>query len=169
MIGLLNTSKHELDEIAAMAKIIWHHHYINIIGEAQVQYMLNKFYNHDALIKQVNEGQVFCFIQDKDKRIGFIAYTLQSDQICFINKYYILPEYQGKSIGSVSLNLLEKTINQNLKTTFKYFKLTVNRQNFKSINFYFKNGFTIESVADFDIGNGYHMNDFIMKKLIKAE
>jgi RimJ/RimL family protein N-acetyltransferase len=43
-------------------------------------------------------------------------------------------------------------------------KLTVNRQNFKSINFYFKNGFKIEKVEDFDIGNGYWMNDFIMVK-----
>ena len=41
-------------------------------------------------------------------------------------------------------------------------RLTVNRQNFKSINFYFKNGFKIEQVADFDIGNGYVMNDFVM-------
>jgi len=40
--------------------------------------------------------------------------------------------------------------------------LTVNRQNFKSINFYFKNRFVIERVADFDIGNGYVMNDFVM-------
>jgi RimJ/RimL family protein N-acetyltransferase len=40
--------------------------------------------------------------------------------------------------------------------------LTVNRKNHKSINFYFKNGFRIEEVKDFDIGNGYKMEDFIM-------
>jgi ribosomal protein S18 acetylase RimI-like enzyme len=44
----------------------------------------------------------------------------------------------------------------------KTIRLTVNRQNFKSINFYFKLGFKIEKVADFDIGNGYFMNDFVM-------
>ena len=79
-----------------------------------------------------------------------------------------MPEFQGKSVGSKCLNLLEVAINQNSKSSFNCFKLTVNRQNFKSINFYFKNGFTIESVADFDIGNGYVMNDFIMKKLIQS-
>ena len=41
-------------------------------------------------------------------------------------------------------------------------RLQVNRQNFKAINFYFKAGFKIEKVADFDIGDGYFMNDFIM-------
>ena len=46
-------------------------------------------------------------------------------------------------------------------------ELTVNRQNYKAINFYFKNGFKIKEVADFDIGNGYFMNDFIMIKQLK--
>ena len=41
-------------------------------------------------------------------------------------------------------------------------RLTVNRKNFKAINFYFKQGFIIEEVKDFDIGNNYEMNDFIM-------
>jgi len=43
-------------------------------------------------------------------------------------------------------------------------RLQVNRKNYKAINFYFKNGFTIESVGDFDIGGGYYMNDFVMIK-----
>ena len=38
----------------------------------------------------------------------------------------------------------------------------VNRMNYKAVNFYFKSGFTIEKVADFDIGDGYFMNDFVM-------
>ncbi|MBK7966419.1 MAG: hypothetical protein IPK10_14825 [Bacteroidetes bacterium] len=40
--------------------------------------------------------------------------------------------------------------------------MTVNRTNLKAINFYFKKGFTIEEVKDFDIGNNYFMNDFVM-------
>jgi ribosomal protein S18 acetylase RimI-like enzyme len=46
-------------------------------------------------------------------------------------------------------------------------RLQVNRQNYKAINFYFRNGFIIESIADFDIGDGYFMNDFIMLKVCK--
>jgi len=41
-------------------------------------------------------------------------------------------------------------------------RLQVNRQNYKAVNFYFKMGFIIESVGDFDIGGGYFMNDFVM-------
>jgi ribosomal protein S18 acetylase RimI-like enzyme len=43
-------------------------------------------------------------------------------------------------------------------------RLQVNRQNYTAINFYFKLGFTIERVADFDIGHGFFMNDFVMLK-----
>ena len=48
----------------------------------------------------------------------------------------------------------------------KRITLTVNRQNYKAINFYFKHGFKIKSVDDFDIGNGFFMNDFVMEKLL---
>lgn len=43
-------------------------------------------------------------------------------------------------------------------------KLTVNRRNIKAINFYFSRGFRIDHAADFDIGSGYFMNDFVMVK-----
>jgi len=49
-----------------------------------------------------------------------------------------------------------------LLTDMRAMRLQVNRQNYKAINFYFKVGFVIERVADFDIGDGYFMNDFVM-------
>ena len=52
--------------------------------------------------------------------------------------------------------------NTEVVASIEKLRLTVNRQNFKSINFYFKNGFKIDHVEDFDIGNGYVMNDFVM-------
>jgi ribosomal protein S18 acetylase RimI-like enzyme len=40
--------------------------------------------------------------------------------------------------------------------------LQVNRNN-KAVEFYKKFGFEIIDEQDFDIGNGYYMNDFIMR------
>jgi ribosomal protein S18 acetylase RimI-like enzyme len=67
-----------------------------------------------------------------------------------------LDKEAGKGIGTEILEELKKIIQP------KKIRLTVNRNNFKSINFYFKNGFRIDSVAQFDIGEGYIMDDFIM-------
>ncbi len=152
---------HELQEIAELAKVIWHDHYTSIIGKEQIEYMLNKFYSEQALKNQLNENQVFRFIYSDDKKIGFIATTNTSPCKCFINKFYILSGQQSQSIGTLVMDKLKTELRQSGCSKMK-FKLTVNRQNFKAINFYFKNGFKIESVADFDIGNGYEMNDFIM-------
>ena len=75
-----------------------------------------------------------------------------------MHKFYIDQQKSNAGIGTNVLNLLIQQINS------KSLTLTVNRQNFKSINFYFKNGFKIKSVEDFDIGNDYEMNDFVMVK-----
>jgi ribosomal protein S18 acetylase RimI-like enzyme len=76
----------------------------------------------------------------------------------FLHKFYIDQQVSNSGIGTKVLNLLIELIKP------KSLTLTVNRQNYKSINFYFKNGFKIDRVEDFDIGNGYHMNDFVMVK-----
>ncbi|MDB5281655.1 MAG: N-acetyltransferase, partial [Bacteroidota bacterium] len=44
----------------------------------------------------------------------------------------------------------------------KSIRLQVNRLNYKAVNFYFKVGFIIEAVGDFNIGADYYMNDFVM-------
>ncbi|MBK6985390.1 MAG: GNAT family N-acetyltransferase [Bacteroidetes bacterium] len=76
-----------------------------------------------------------------------------------MHKFYIDQQKSNAGIGTEVLNLLIQQINP------KSLMLTVNRQNFKSINFYFKNGFKIDRVEDFDIGDGYEMNDFVMVRM----
>jgi ribosomal protein S18 acetylase RimI-like enzyme len=76
----------------------------------------------------------------------------------------LLPDQHRKSVGTAVMQEIENEINITEKVKNYKIKLTVNRQNFKAINFYFKNGFTIESVEDFDIGESYLMNDFVMVK-----
>jgi hypothetical protein len=75
-----------------------------------------------------------------------------------MNKFYIQTKGQNKGAGSEVFKQWEA------KTNPKEVALQVNRRNYKSINFYFKNGFVIKEVADFDIGQGYSMDDFIMVK-----
>ena len=66
---------------------------------------------------------------------------------------------QHKNIGSLLLEAMLSSLPEAIVV-----RLQVNRSNFKAINFYFKKGFVIESAADFDIGNGFFMNDFVMIK-----
>lgn len=161
MLELVKAEQEDLATIAKLAKQIWNIHYPPIIGQAQVDYMLERFYNFDSLKQQQHEGQSFYLIQEKGINIGFLAFSKKDEASYFIHKFYIDSNQQGKGIGEQTFESVKRLFEKCQSTT--KIQLTVNRQNYKAINFYFKLGFKIKSVADFDIENGYQMNDFIME------
>lgn len=158
-VQLSKASVKDISTIAKLAHIVWHQHYPAIINIDQINYMLDVMYSDASLLEQMTKkGHDFYFIQQDGKSIGFISVSKieNTDHGYFIHKFYLDQTLAGKGTGTLAHLALVNLLNAD------QFKLTVNRQNYKSINFYFKNGFKIESVADFDIGNGYVMNDFVM-------
>jgi len=159
MIHITIAQEKDLETVANLAKVIWNHHYVPFIAQEQVDYMLAKIYNHQSLVEQLTEKKhVFYLIKKDDETLGFLSVSSENTTDYFLHKFYIDQQKSNTGIGTEVLNLLIKTINP------KSLILTVNRQNYKSINFYFKNGFKIDRVEDFDIGDGYQMNDFVMLK-----
>lgn len=153
---LIPAGKAEIAEIAALAGKIWNEHYPQIIGQVQVDYMLDKIYNAASLATQMDEGQQFFFIELGGRRCGFLSVSIK-DTGCFIHKFYVDVSEHRKGLGSAAFRALREHFPE-----IREYRLQVNRQNHKAINFYFKMGFVIEKVADFDIGDGYFMNDFVM-------
>ena len=146
-------------QIHALATSIWWKHYPAIIGEEQVKFMLGKMYALDALEHQITTGaQQFFLLLEDEQPVGFISYEEKHNDEGFIHKFYILNDQQRKGLGAAALDLLLAEFSD-----ADTIRLQLNRQNYQAINFYFKNGFIIEEVADFDIGEGYFMNDFILK------
>ncbi|MBK9319647.1 MAG: GNAT family N-acetyltransferase [Bacteroidetes bacterium] len=90
---------------------------------------------------------------------GYLSYSHNGEGAYFLHKLYVDTGYHQKGMGRYLLNEVFDKI-----PTIKTLRLTVNRKNYTAINFYFKMGFIIEEVKDFDIGNGYEMNDFVMLK-----
>ncbi len=141
-----------------LALEIWNTHYVPIIGQQQVDYMLLTLYSENSLLKQMEEGQEFTLIFSDGVAIGYFSLSRKGN-VSFLHKFYIDSRQQSKGLGTeVMKEIISKSIG-----AFSI-ELTVNRKNFKTINFYFKNGFHIKSVEDFDIGEGYFMNDFVMEK-----
>ena len=157
VINLTLVPENEIEKISELAQIIWLKHYPAIIGQDQVNYMLKNIYNTESLLNQIKiKSQQFYFINYNNDIIGFLSVTNENNDCWMLNKFYILENEANKGIGTLILEKLKVIIQP------KKIRLTVNRKNFKSINFYFKNGFKISSVAEFDIGNGFVMDDFIM-------
>lgn len=157
MLVLKPATSNDFAAIEKLAHTIWHKHYIPIVGEAQVTYMLDKMYSYTALQKQCDEGQRFYLVMNVGKESGFISIRSSDNRDFMLHKFYILKENQNKGLGTL---VFKKVIEELYHP--ETIRLTVNRQNYKSINFYFKLGFKIEKVEDFDIGNNYFMNDFVM-------
>lgn len=147
--------------IAQLADCIWKEHYISIITIDQIEYMLKKMYSKESILQQISEGQNYTLVMDGEEAIGYISLSTKNEKNYFLHKLYVQTNKQGKGIGSMVMNYILKT-NPELENI----ELTVNRKNYKAINFYFKNGFSINRVEDFDIGNGYFMNDFVMIKTV---
>ena len=159
-ITLRKLKVEELRELSAMAYIIWRQHYPGVIGPEQTTYMLKKIYSVEALQQKYEEkGETFYWICNSADKCGYLSVTPETEGILFLNKMYVMPENRKKGIGSSLFSLVE-----DIYPWFSQLRLTVNRRNVNAINFYFKNGFVIDHAEDFDIGEGFFMNDFVMKR-----
>lgn len=151
----------DISVIAGLADRIWRKHYPDIITVEQIEYMLKNMYSPATLLQQMNEGHKYTLAYEGEKPLGYSSISTKDNKNYFLHKFYV--EDQRKGIGSQLFDYILKQLN-----TAKTIELTVNRKNYKAINFYFKKGFIIKEVADFDIGNGFFMNDFVMVKKLKS-
>jgi diamine N-acetyltransferase len=143
--------------IARLADRIWRAHYTPIIGTAQVEYMLGNLYSEKSLRKQVEDGQQYFLAEHEGEVIGYVSVSENPANELFLHKFYLEVSRQGKGFGKkIFAELLERF--PNVETI----RLQVNRMNYKSVNFYFRVGFTIENAKNFDIGDGFFMEDYVM-------
>lgn len=159
MIQLFKASESDVETIREIAFKIWPKHYIPIIGESQVKYMLDTKYSSSTIQLQIrsNSHDYFILTNELKQALGFAAFQKTDEKRYFLDKFYILDSEQGKGLGYLTLNQLIQHYRD-----LSELRLQVNRKNYKAINFYFKFGFKIEKVEDFDIGEGFFMNDFVM-------
>jgi len=149
----------DLEELSALAHRIWKQHYTPIIGSAQVEYMLGLWYGAEFLGKQMRDAtRQFLLVEQAEQLKAYIQSSEQNGA-CFIHKLYVAPECQGQGMGKALLGALP---------THLPLQLRVNRHNDKSIAFYKRYGFTVIGEDVLDIGDGYTMDDYIMKKSILA-
>ncbi len=154
--------KNELPIVKDLAYRIWPSTYKEILSQEQMAYMLNWMYSIETLEESLESDHYFFAIFDEDEALGFIDVELNCPKTSGmkLQKIYVLPEKQGLGLGKKLLNF---AIDFGKKQGVNHLTLQVNRFN-KAVNFYRHAGFEIIDEQDFDIGNGYFMNDYVMKK-----
>ncbi len=142
--------------IHQLAQKIWREHYPSIITIEQIEFMLLNRYSSKVIAEGMQNGEEYFLVYDNDVPVGYSSIE-RKDGFYYLHKFYLDVAKHRSGIGK---ELFDYVLSQIDST--KPIKLQVNRTNYKAINFYFKVGFVIQSVGDFDIGGGYFMNDFVM-------
>lgn len=162
-ITIRNATINDIELIRELTFKVWPQTYSSIISKEQIDYMLEMMYSNKSLALQMAEGSQFIIVQDTKKPVGFASYKPVAINIYKLDKIYILQTQQGKGIGKFVIDYILQQIKDRGAESLQ---LQVNRNNINAKSFYEKIGFSIIQEADFEIGNGYFMNDFIMEKKI---
>jgi len=152
----------EIPIIQTLVEQIWRPTYQSLLTSAQIDYMIDMMYSTASLTRQLEELQhQYILLYDETVPIGYASYsTTDTAGIFKLHKIYLHMSYQGKGVGKLLMNsVIEKVKALNAHIL----ELDVNRDNMARL-FYEKQGFTIYKEKDTDIGNGYLMNDYVMRK-----
>jgi ribosomal protein S18 acetylase RimI-like enzyme len=160
MFSIRQAAREDIPLIRELCFKVWPQTYASILSQEKIDYMLDLMYSSDSLEKQMDTGSQFIFVYEDEQAVGFAAYFEKSPIIFKLDKIYILPSQQGKGTGKFVIDYILEVIKQKGATALE---LQVHRQN-KARNFYEKLGFVIIEEKDFDIGNGFFMNDYVMEK-----
>jgi ribosomal protein S18 acetylase RimI-like enzyme len=160
VLSIRNATNDDIPLIRELTFKVWPYTYSSILSQAQIDYMLDKMYSPSSLQQQMNNGSQFIFIHENKEAVGFAAYFKKSSLVYKLDKIYVLPSQQGKGTGRF---IIDHIINEIKNRGAAALQLQVNRFN-KAKNFYEKLGFIVIEEKDFDIGNGFFMNDYVMEK-----
>lgn len=154
-------SEQEIQDLATLAHAIWNQHFPPIIGQDQVDYMVEKFQSIPAISQQINEGYQYYQIDHQGQAVGYLALVpdAQSQKVQ-LSKFYITETMRGQGVGKAALQeVMEIAREQGYKTLW----LTVNKYNASAIAAYERMGFVTTDNLVMDIGNGFIMDDFRME------
>lgn len=160
-VALVKVSNEEdIRQVEELADQIWTQHYTPIIGIDQVRYMLKNFQSSAAIAKQISEGMQYYLLYFENEAVGYLAFK-QDDEDLFLSKIYVLSRMRGKGIGSYAMRFLSSVGEE---MGLRNLSLTVNKNNSDSISAYEKLGFVNLGAVETDIGKGFIMDDYLMKK-----
>lgn len=149
----------EIQEIATLAEEIWHQHFTPIIGEAQVNYMVEKFQSYPAIKSQIEQdGYEYYQIRYREVLAGYTGIHPETDAL-FLSKLYIHQDFRGLHLATMTLQFLTRLCKER---GLSRIWLTCNKYNHNTLAIYNHLGFTITDKQIADIGNGFVMDDYIL-------
>jgi GNAT superfamily N-acetyltransferase len=153
-----------ISEVVRLAHIIWPEHYLGIITQAQIDYMLACFQSAAAISAQLQQGYEYFLLGCDGVNVGYAAVRVESDRRLFISKLYVVKEMRNQGLGRFTLvHLRQLAQHRQLNTLW----LTVNKHN-PALQAYLCWGFCKVAEVVTQIGQGYVMDDFRLEMPVEA-
>jgi ribosomal protein S18 acetylase RimI-like enzyme len=151
--------------IRSIAELTWPSTYGHAVSQEQIDFMLGWMYSDASLATHLEDGGAFYIASINNEAIGFCAVSADTfndiPNSHKLNKLYVLPATHRSGAGSALLNQAIEFAKANGSTSLF---LQVNKHN-NAYDFYVKKGFVKEGDYSFDIGNGFIMDDYVMRLL----
>ena len=159
------TTIDDINTVSRLAREIWTEHFTPIIGELQVEYMLEKFQSSGSITNQISEGFEYYLARNENECVGYTALVTDlADRKMMISKLYTLSEVRCTGVGTA---LLSHTENICSSRNIPRLWLTVNKYNDGAISWYKHRGFVVTDAVKADIGGGFYMDDYLMEKVLE--
>lgn len=151
------SSTQDIQETHELAREIWNQHFICILSQDQIDYMVNKFQSVEAITQQISEGyEYYNFVLGTEK-IGYFGICPKEDNTLFLSKLYIKKKFRGNGYARQAFEFIKDIARKNGNTMIW---LTCNRNN-NAIPVYEKLGMEVIRSEITEIGHGYVMDDFV--------
>lgn len=151
--------------IRQLALKIFPQTYAHILSPEQSAYMMDMMYSQASLLRQFEQAHAYYIGFFEGEPIGYVSIERQGEKLFHLQKIYVLPSKQGLGLGRKMFEVALTHIRQ-LQPQGAVVELNVNRSN-KALEFYKKMGMHKAREVDFDIGNGFFINDYIMALEVK--
>ena len=161
-VEIRKASVEDIPLIHQMAWVAFPHTYQALLSPEQIEYMMEWMYSETNLHKQMTEdGHIYYLAYVNGTPSAYLSIQAEGEHIYHLQKIYVLPSFQGQKLGKLLFLQAIQGIKE-LHPAPCQMRLNVNRGNTKAIDFYLHMGMYKASEGDFDIGQGYQMNDYIM-------
>ncbi|MCU7612935.1 GNAT family N-acetyltransferase [Chryseobacterium sp. GMJ5] len=162
----IKATEKDIPLIQDLAKRSWEKAYAEILSQEQMKYMLETMYSHTEIAEHLkNPHYHYYLVFDEILNIfdGFIGYEHHyKEKTTKLHRIYLVPESKGKGLGKKTLEFLNEKVKE---SGDQRIILNVNKYN-SARSFYESQGYKIYDEGVFDIGNGYVMDDYLMKIIL---
>ena len=155
----------DIPTLRALAERTWRVSYAGMITPGQIDYMLAWMYAPEQIARELRGGVAWELALVDDAPAGFFSLTLENGGRAKLNKLYVAPERQRRGIGAA---LLQRAETVAAECGAREVWLQVNKRNEGARRMYERAGYAVESAAVFEIGGGFVMDDFLLRRELPA-